>query len=235
MKTGVTERLPAGEASVMLRGMKALIWSASAGFCLLFCTQCAQVQTYKQVRELGTVYRGYDLGSSDAVWQQGDQYYICCEQRDFTISPPLINDSVLLPDLYTSYTLKPQATCVRAYHPISKDTAFSLTQTNGFDMMSRLNAEISAGENVWIAAEHFPVASARRIPITADMGTKEHDSADHVVIEETVSEMSPALNWTLTALDAIIIDIPATIFYNGLFPITAPAAVFRESAQPNPL
>lgn len=219
----------------MLRGMKGLLWTVVAGIGMVLCTQCAQVQTYKQVRELGVVYRGYDLGSADAVWQQGDQYYICCDQRDFTLSPPWVSDSVLLPNLYTSYTLKPQETCVRAYHPISKDTAFSLTQTNGFDMMSHLNAEISASETGWITAEHFPVATARRIPITADMGTQKPDSADHVIIEETVSEMSQPLNWTLTGLDALFIDLPATIFYNGLLPITAPAAVFRESAQPNPL
>lgn len=202
---------------------------------MLVCTQCAQVQTYKKVRELGTVYRGYDLGSADAVWQQGDQYYVCCDKREFTLSPPWVDDSVLLPNLYTTYSLKPQETRTRAFHPISKDTAFSLTQTNGFDMMSRLNAEISESESGWIAEEHFPVASAQRIPITADMGTKEPDSADHVVIEETASEMPQSLNWTLTALDALFIDIPATTFYNALFPITAPTAVFRESAQPNPL
>ncbi|MCD8070538.1 MAG: hypothetical protein LUE08_04025, partial [Akkermansiaceae bacterium] len=232
---GRTVRLITGSRHARLWDMKLVLRLIPAVVCACACAQCARVQTAKQVSEAGTVYRGYHLGSARAVWQRGGRYYIRCEERNFTLSPPWVRDSVLLTDLRTTFAFEPKEKEAWGFHPVSRELALALTQTSGCDMAELLHKEIASGGGAWIPAAEFPAASAGRIPITADLGAAGADSADQVVAVGIVRQMWPPLRWTLTALDAVAVDVPGTVLYNGLIPLITPFAAFREAFAPNPL
>lgn len=213
-------------------GLRLLAALASA----FFVSQCAYVQTSREVANLGTEYEGYNLGSVDAVWQKDGQYYVRCDACRYKLNYPWVHDTVLLTHLQTTYTLLPFDGPPRtAYHPISRDVAYALVQTNGYDMMEALNRDIERQGGAWIAADTFPAASAVRTPLRAELQNTPERPDSEVVAAGKVKELWAPLRWTLAGLDAVFVDVPATVAYNAAIPLIVPFAAFYESAQPNPL
>lgn len=203
---------------------------------VLLFPQCALVQTSRQVANTGTVYEGYNLGTVDAIWQKGGQYFVRCDSCRFTLHYPWVHDTVLLTDKQTTYTLLPQGGPPRAaFHAISRDVAYALSQTNGYDMMESLNRDIARQGGGWIPASQFPVGAAVRTPLRAELANTEAHSEYEVFVAGKASEMWPAFRWALAGLDAVVIDVPGTALYNAAIPLIVPFVAFHESAQPNPL
>lgn len=199
-------------------------------------SQCAYVQTSRQVANLGTEYEGYNLGTVDAVWQKDGQYFVRCNACRYTLNYPWVHDTVLLTNLQTTYTLQPLDGAPRsAFHPISRDVAYALVQTNGYDMMETLNRDIEREGGAWIAADTFPTATAVRTPLRAELHNTPERPENEVVPAGRVKELWAPLRWSLAGLDAVLIDAPATVLYNAAIPLIVPFAAFRESSQPNPL
>lgn len=208
----------------------------AASAAILFFSQCAYVQTSREVANLGTEYEGYNLGTVDAVWQKDGRYFVRCDACRYTLNYPWVHDTVLLTDLQTTYTLRPLDGPPRsAFHPISSEVAYALVQTNGYDMMPSLNQDIVRQGGAWISADSFPTSTATRTPLRAELRNTPERPESEVVAAGKVKELWSPLRWTLAGLDAVCVDVPATAVYNVAIPLVVPFAAFRESAQPNPL
>ncbi len=184
-------------------------------------SSCAYVQTHKNVRELGTTYKGYRISNPSHVYRSGGTWYLAATPAEFRLHRPFVHDSVFRKkDDSPELRLLREDTTRRAYHAISDGTAAVLMRSDGYAESATLASEIRESKTPWL--DSIPHATA--YPVQARLeGTEKVSIATGRDPQET-----PLVYTLLGHADFIFIDIPCTLVYNVCIPFAAPVIFWKE-------
>ncbi len=185
----------------------------------LALSSCAYMQTHKNVSEMGSTYKGYQLHQPRQLYQSGGQWYVAAVPAEYRMSHDLVHDNIF------RKTNEPTLKLVRAesspaYHSISPSTAAVLLQENGYMDAATLAQEIHESHAPWLPS--LPHATPH--PVRAQFAGE--PSAP--VTSTRTPEQTPLVWKTLSGLDFVVVDIPGTVVYNVAVPFIAPFVFFYE-------
>ena len=188
------------------------------------CSSCAYMQTHKNIREAQSRYEGCRLNKDElTLVSKGSQWYLAAPLKEFSVSYPVVHDSILLTDNnQPTYTVTQNKNSL-CYLPISAGTAACLRMENGYAHVDDLAEEIHRYTGNADMITSLPGAHQYRIAAQIE------EQGTAPTLAYLTQESHPSiLRQTLAAADFVLLDIPGTALYNLAIPVMAPVVFFKE-------
>lgn len=198
-------------------------------FVLLFAS-CAQVQTHKNIRTAGQYYQGFQLTKPQHVYLSEGVWYLKTEKITLKENYPLINDPFFLEIGAPQYE-KVGKNQGSTYQSISKNTATILRCNDGFYELSMLADNIKKTSKLQIK----DINPKKEYPVLAKI---DGDSTYVLLYQDHKKPKQNITYLSLSYLDRLLIDLPASIIYNISIPFITPFVFFnnfKKDNEENPL
>lgn len=200
--------------------------SAFALACLML-SSCAQLQTRRNVTELGADYEGIVCDPPRVLYVQGGRSYVKVYVRRLEKRYPVLRDKVFFSEQKSepSYSILQSADSEEKvshlYLPLSASTADVLRRENGYSSMDVLMKELIAGRDQ--AKTSLPGAVAVPVRALVDGERSLH------AFESTRNPAKPGMALqALSKLDLVFVDVPGTLLYNVAIPVIEPFVFFKR-------
>jgi len=198
---------------------------SSASLFILLSASCAQVQTHKNIRTAGQYYEGFELSKPHNIYLSKGKWYIKADKIKLKQRYPLVNDPIFL-EIGAPYIEKEGEKLTVNYHPISKDTVTILRRNDGFYKLSMLADDVQKNSKHRMAN----IDPKKTYPILAKI---DGDSSYLRVYNDNKKQEINLTYLSLSYLDKLFIDIPASIIYNISIPFVSPFYFFSNLAEDN--
>lgn len=204
-----------------------LLKLCSLGLACAMLSSCAQLQTRRNVSELGADYEGIVCDPPGVLYVQGGRSYVKVDARRLKKRYPILQDKVFFTEQSSdpSYSILQNADSEshvrQLYLPLSDSTATVLRQKSGFCTMEVLMKELLAGMDQ--AKSSLPGAEV--VPV---QGIVDGERCLHA-FESTRNPAKPGIALqALSKLDLVFIDVPGTLLYNVSIPVIEPFVFFKR-------